>query len=212
MSEKRSEENPMDYTMDQLKDLRERTGAGVMACKKALAETGGDVKAAAEILRKENLAQAAKREGRVASQGLVESYIHPGGRVGVLVELNCETDFVARTDEFRNLAHDLAIQVAASRPIAVGRDDVPADLLENEKKIYMEQAANEGKPPAIAEKVAEGRVKKFYAESVLLDQVFVRDLDKSQKRTIHDLMQEKIALLGENLVIRRFSRFELGSE
>jgi len=202
----------MEYTMDQLKDLRDRTGAGIMACKRALAETSGDVKAAAEILRKENLAQAAKREGRVASQGLVESYIHPGGRVGVLLELNCETDFVARTDDFRDLAHDLAIQIAAARPIAVNREGIPALLLESEQAIYMEQAANEGKPPEIARKVAEGRLKKFFGETVLLEQVFVRDLDKPQKRTIQDLMQEKIARLGENIVIRRFSRFELGSE
>jgi elongation factor Ts len=202
----------MEYTMDQIKDLRERTGAGVMACKRALAETSGDVKAAADILRKENLAQAAKREGRTALQGLVESYIHPGGRVGVMLELNCETDFVARTDQFKNLARDLAMQIAASRPLAVTREGIPADLLEHERKIYAEQAANEGKPPEIAAKVAEGRIKKFYAETVLLEQVFVRDLDKPQKRTIQDLLQEEIARLGENLVIRRFARFELGSE
>lgn len=202
----------MEYTMEQLKDLRDRTGAGIMACKRALAETSGDVKAAAEVLRKENLAQAAKREGRVASQGLVESYIHPGGRVGVLLELNCETDFVARTDDFKNLCHDICIQIAAARPIAVSREGIPAALLESETAIYMEQAKNEGKPAEIAAKVAEGRLKKFYGETVLLEQVFVRDLDKSQKRTIQDLVQEGIARLGENVVIKRFSRFELGTE
>ena len=205
----------MEISSTQVKELRERTGAGVMACKRALAECAGDVKAAEEKLRKQNLAQAASRAGRAARQGLVEAYIHPGGRVGVLVELNCETDFVARTDEFRALAHDLAIQVAASRPLAVTRDQLLAEkseLVEKEKAIYREQALHEGKSGEIVQRVAEGRLGKFFQETVLLEQPFVRDLDQPKKRTVEELLREKIGLLGENLVVRRFVRYELAAE
>jgi elongation factor Ts len=202
----------MEVDMAKVKELRSRTGAGFMTCKKALSETNNDLDAALEKLRKENLSQAAKRAGRSAQQGVVTSYIHPGGRVGVLLELNCETDFVARTDEFEEFARDLAMQVAATSPLAVTREEVPADVVAKEREIYTEQGRNEGKPAEIAAKIAEGRLKKFFEERVLLEQTYVRDLDKPKKRTIQEFLQEKIALMGENVVIRRFSRFELGGE
>ena len=202
----------MEISMGQIKELRERTGAGVMSCKKALSECEGDMEAATERLRKENLAQAAKRSGRSTTQGLIESYIHPGSRLGVLIEVNCETDFVARTDDFQSFVHDLAMQIAASRPISVTREGVPAEVLEHEKEIYREQARNEGKTEEIATRVAEGRLKKFYQEACLLEQVFVKDLDKTKKRTVEELLQETMGRLGENIVVKRFERFELGGD
>jgi len=189
-----------------VKELRQRTGAGMMDCKEALVATGGDLDRAVEVLRQKGLAKAARKAARVAAEGLVESYIHAGGRIGVLIEVNCETDFVARTPEFKSLCRDLAMQVAASKPEYVSREDVPAEVLEKEKSILRAQALNEGKPERIVDKIVEGRLAKFYEERCLLEQPFIRDLDRSVK----DYLAEKIAAIGENIVVRRFVRFELG--
>ncbi len=177
-----------------------------MDCKRALQATEGDVAKAVDWLREKGLAAAAKKADRVASEGAVVSYIHPGGRMGVLVELNCETDFVARTDEFQALGRDLAMQVAAARPTWVRRDEVPAEVLEHEREVLRRQALAEGKPERIIEQMVEGRLRKFYAENCLLDQSFIRDAD----RTVEARVQEAIARLGENIVPRRFARFQLG--
>lgn len=189
-----------------VKELREKTGAGIMDCKRALEAADNDLAKAVVWLREKGLASAAKKAGRVASEGQVVSYIHPGGRVGVLLELNCETDFVARTDQFRELARDLSMQVAASNPRWVAREDVPADAIESERTILTRQAQREGKPERIVATIVEGRLKKFYQENCLLEQPFIRDGD----RTVAQLVQEAIARLGENLVVRRFARFALG--
>ncbi|MBE0466333.1 MAG: translation elongation factor Ts [Candidatus Desulforudis sp.] len=189
-----------------VKELRERTGAGMMDCKKALVETGGDLDKAVDYLREKGLAAAAKRAGRKVSEGLVESYVHGVGKIGVLVEVNCETDFVAKTDEFRTLARDVAMQVAASRPEYVGRDDVPVEVLNKEKEILRAQALNEGKPEKIVEKIVEGRVEKFFRDHCLLEQPFIKDPDI----TVQDVIKETITRLGENIVISRFTRYELG--
>ncbi len=189
-----------------VKELRERTGSGFMDCKRALAATDNDLEKAAEWLREKGLASAAKRAGRVASEGLVVSYIHPGGRLGVLLELNCETDFVARTAEFGALARDLAMQVAASNPIWVARADVPAEQVEHERAVLTRQAQNEGKPERVVAQMVEGRLKKFFAERCLLEQPFIKDDGK----TVEQLVREHIARMGENLVVRRFVRFGLG--
>lgn len=189
-----------------VKELREKTGAGMMDCKKALAETGGDLGKAIEYLREKGLAAAAKKSGRIAAEGVVESYIHMGGRIGVLVEVNCETDFVARTDEFRAFVRDVALQIAATNPQYLTREEVPEEVLQKERDILKAQALNEGKPEKVIEKVVEGRVEKFYAENCLLEQSFVRDTDL----TVSDLLKEKIAKIGENIHIRRFVRFEMG--
>jgi len=205
----------MAVTVEAIKELRELTGVGMLDCKNALEEAKGDLEKAKQVLRRRGIAVAEKRAGRETAQGLVEAYIHPDGRLGALVELNCETDFVARTDEFRALAHDLAIQVAASRPLAVTRDQLLAEkseLVEKEKAIYREQALHEGKSGEIVQRVAEGRLGKFFQETVLLEQPFVRDLDQPKKRTVEELLREKIGLLGENLVVRRFVRYELAAE
>ncbi|MGB9887582.1 MAG: translation elongation factor Ts [Moorellales bacterium] len=191
---------------DLVKELRQRTGAGVMDCKEALQATGGDLDRAVEFLRQKGLAKAAKKAARVAAEGLVEAYIHAGGRIGVLIEVNCETDFVARTPEFKALCRDLAMQVAASKPEYISREDVPAEVLEKEKAILKAQALNEGKPERVVDKIVEGRLQKFYEERCLLEQPFIRDLDRSVK----DYLAEKIATIGENIVVRRFVRFELG--
>lgn len=196
----------MAITADMVKELRERTGAGMMDCKKALVDAGGDMEKAAVILRERGLAAAAKKAGRIASEGLVESYIHLGGRVGVLIEVNCETDFVAKTDEFKQLVRDLAMQVAASKPMCVRREEVPADAIEQEKEVYRKQALNEGKPERVVDKIVEGRLEKFYQQVCLLEQPFIKDQD----RTVGDLVTEKVAELGENISVRRFSRFDLG--
>lgn len=187
-----------------VKDLREKTGAGMMDCKRALADAGGDFERAAEILREKGLAAAAKKSGRVAAEGVVDSYIHLGGRIGVLVEVNCETDFVARTDEFREFVREVAMQVAAANPLYLSREDVPGDVIE--KEILKNQALNEGKPARIIEKIVEGRVEKFYRENCLLEQAYIRDPDL----TITDLLREKVARIGENISIRRYSRYEMG--
>ncbi|TEB16563.1 Elongation factor Ts [Pelotomaculum sp. FP] len=189
-----------------VKELRERTGAGMMDCKKALAESGGDIDKAADYLREKGLAAAAKKAGRIAAEGLVESYIHGGGRIGVLVEVNCETDFVAKTDEFKALVKDIAMQIAAAKPEFVKREEVPAEALEHEKTILRAQALNEGKPANIVEKMVEGRVEKYFKEVCLLEQPFIKEPDMSIKQ----LLTEKISKIGENISIRRFTRYELG--
>ncbi|MCL6447752.1 MAG: translation elongation factor Ts [Armatimonadetes bacterium] len=195
-----------EITAAMVKELRERTGAGMMDCKKALTETGGDLQKAVDYLREKGLAAAAKKAGRVTTEGLVDAYIHPGGKVGVLLEVNCETDFVARTDDFRALVHDLAMQVAAARPEYVRREDVPADVIEREKEILAAQAAAEGKPEKVLPKIVEGRLEKYFKETCLLEQPFI----KNQDVTIQQLLNEHIARLGENISVRRFARFELG--
>ncbi|MBS4031416.1 MAG: translation elongation factor Ts [Clostridiales bacterium] len=189
-----------------VKELREKTGAGMMDCKKALSETGGDMDKAAELLREKGLAAAAKKAGRIAAEGVVDSYIHMGGRIGVLLEVNCETDFVARTDEFRAFVRDVAMQIAATNPQFLSRDEVSGDVIAKEKEILKNQALNEGKPEKVVEKIVEGRIEKFYAENCLLEQAFIRDTDI----TITGLLQDKVSKTGENIHIRRFVRFEMG--
>jgi elongation factor Ts len=189
-----------------VKALREKTGAGMMDCKKALVEAGGDEEKAITILREKGLAAAAKRAGRIAAEGMVESYIHLGGRVGVLVEVNCETDFVARNEQFRTFVKDICLQIAATNPAYLSKEDVPAEVLEKERQILRTQALNEGKPEKVIDKIVEGRIEKFYKENCLLEQPFIRD----QEVTIKDLLVSLIAKIGENIVIRRYSRFALG--
>ena len=191
-----------------VRDLRERTGAGMMDCKKALAEVNGDVEKAIVYLREKGLAAAAKRAGRTAADGLVEAYIHAGGKIGVLIEVNCETDFVARTDDFKGLVRDLAMQVAAANPRYVSREDVPADVIEQERAIYAAQAATSGKPAAVIEKMVTGKIEKFFADVCLLEQSFIKDSDKPVSRLVSDA----VAKMGENIVVRRFSRFQLGEQ
>ncbi len=189
-------------------ELRRRTGAGMMDCKKALAESGGDFDKATEWLRVHGVARAEKRAGRSANQGVVESYLHHSSNLGVLVEINCETDFVARTDDFRQLARDVAMHIAAAAPIAVSVQELPADVVERERRIYAEQVAQEGKPEAVRERIVEGKLKKFYGEKVLLEQPFVKD----DQRTVGELVKEVSGKVGENVVVRRFARFQLGEE
>lgn len=189
-----------------VKELREKTGAGMLDCKKALEEANGDLTKASEILREKGLAAAANKAGRAATEGLVESYIHAGGRIGVLVEINCETDFVAKTDQFKDFVRDIAMQIAAANPQYVRREEVPQDALDKEREILKNQALNEGKPEKIVEKMVEGRLGKYYEENCLLEQSFIKDPDK----TINQLLNEKISTIGENISIRRFARFELG--
>ena len=193
-------------TAGMVKELRERTGAGMMDCKKALTETSGDMDKAIDYLREKGLAAAAKKAGRVAAEGLVESYIHGGGRIGVLVEVNCETDFVAKTEGFKALAKDIAMQIAAANPAYVSREEVPAEILEHEREVLRAQALNEGKPAQIVEKMIVGRIEKYYKEVCLLEQVFIKDTDK----TITQLINESIAKIGENIAVRRFTRYQLG--
>jgi elongation factor Ts len=187
-------------------ELRARTGAGMMDCKRALEESGGDMEKASEILRKKGIAKAEKRAGKVASQGVVVSYLHHNGQVGSLVELNCETDFVARTEDFQQLARDIALHVASADPIAVNPEDVPAELLERERRIAEEQVAQEGKPENIRAKIVDGKLKKFVAERTLVEQPFVRD----DKRTVGQLIKEASGKLGEAISVRRFARFKIG--
>jgi elongation factor Ts len=196
----------MEITANLVKDLREKTGAGMMDCKKALAETSGDFEKAIDYLRKKGIASASKKAGRTAKEGVVSSYIHGEGRVGVLLEINCETDFVARTEQFRTLVKDVAMHIAAANPSYVRPEEVPADILAREKEIAIAQMQASGKPAAVLEKIAEGKIKKFYEDNCLLNQVFVKDPNK----TIDQLQKEAIAALGENISIRRFSRFQLG--
>jgi elongation factor Ts len=199
-----------DITAAAVKQLREKTGAGMMECKNALVEAEGNEEKAIEILRKRGLASAKKREGRIAAEGIVGSYIHMGGKVGVLVEVNCETDFVARGDEFQQLVKDVAMHVAAAEPRFVSREDVPADALQKEREIALAQAKNDpknaNKPDQVLEKIVEGRLNKFYEEAVLLDQPFV----KEPAKTVGELVTEKVAKTGERITIRRFTRYKMG--
>lgn len=195
----------MAVTASMVKELRQKTSAGMLDCKKALVETDGDMEKAVELLREKGLAKAAKKAGRIAAEGIVESYIH-GGRIGVLVEVNSETDFVAKNEEFKAFAKDVAMQVAASNPQYVRREDISSDAIDKEKEILRNQALNEGKPEKIVDKMVEGRIEKYFKEVCLLEQPFIKNPDI----TIQDLLNEKIAKIGENLNIRRFSRFEVG--
>jgi len=196
----------MEITAAMVKELRETTSAGMMDCKKALQETNGNMEEAIKLLREKGLAKAAKKAGRVASEGAVISYIHGGGRIGVLVEINTETDFVGKLDEFKEFGKDIAMQIAAANPLYVRREEVTADVIENEKEILRAQALNEGKPAAIVDKMVEGRISKYYKEVCLMEQPFINDPDM----TIEQLLQEKIAKIGEKISIRRFARYEVG--
>ena len=191
-----------------VKELREISGAGMMDCKKALTEASGDLEKAIDILRKTGMAKALKKSGRSAKEGIILPYIHPGSKLGVLLEINCETDFVANTDDFKNLSKDIAMHIAASAPISVTREEIPQRTLEREKEIYADQARQSGKKEDIIEKMTKGRLNKFYQENVLLEQSFVKDPDK----TVSDLITETVAKLGENILISRFSRFQLGEK
>lgn len=196
----------MNIDAKQVKELREKTGAGMMDCKRALTEANGDIEKAIENLRKSGIAKAEKKGVRAAQDGLVYAYIHPGGRLGVLLEISCETDFVAKTDDFIALSKDIAMQVAATNPTAIDRDGISAEMIAREKDIFMAQAENSGKPANILEKIVIGRMDKFYQENCLLEQVFIKDPDKK----VSDLVTATIAKLGEKIEINRFSRFEIG--
>jgi elongation factor Ts len=202
--------NGAPITASQIQELREQTGAGIMECKRALEEAHGNAQKAKDILRDRGVALAAKKEGRLAQKGLIGSYIHPGGQMGVLLELSCETDFVARTDDFQNLLRELCFQVAAMSPLWVSRDQVPADKLESKRKEFEADALKENKPAAVAAKIAEGKLEKYLSEFCLVEQVYVRE--PSGKVKVKDLLTEAVAKLGENLVIRRFTRFRVGGE
>ena len=196
----------MGASASAVKELREISGAGMMDCKRALDEAGNDIKKAMDVLRKSGVAKAQKKAGRSASDGMVLPYIHPGSKLGVLIEVNCETDFVAKTDDFQNMVRDIAMHIAASGPIAVNKEDVSAEVLASEKEIYADQARKSGKPENIIEKMIEGRISKFYQENVLMEQAFVKD----PSFTINDVITQMVAKLGENIVIARFVRFQLG--
>ena len=198
----------MKITAALVKDLRDRSGVGMMECKKALVETGGNIDKAFDYLRKAGAAKALKKEGREAKEGIVLSYIHPGAKLGVLLELNCETDFVAKTDDFVNLGNDIAMHIAATDPLAVSSDNISNEIIEKEKEIYTEQAKKTNKPAEIIEKMVEGRLKKFFKENVLIEQDFVKDPNK----TIKDIITDTVGKLGENIVITRFKRFQLGEK
>ena len=197
----------MEMSASSVKELREKTGAGMMDCKKALAECAGDLEKAVDFLRRKGLAAAAKKTGRVAAEGLVGAYIHAGGKIGVMVELNCETDFVARTAEFQSLLKDLAMQVAAASPRYVRRKDVSPEELEREREIYRRQALDSGKPEKIVDKIVEGKMDRFYSEVCLMEQAFIKDPD----RKVSDLIQDAVRRLGENIQVRRFMRYQVGA-
>lgn len=196
----------MQIDAKMVKELREQTGAPMMDCKKALSEADGNVDHAVKVLREKGIAKAAKRSGRSTSEGLIASYIHAGDKLGVMVEVACETDFVARTDDYKTLARDIAMHIAATAPLCVERENVDASLVEKEREIYRQQALNEGKPEKIIDKIVDGKIEKYLSEIVLMDQAFVKDNDK----TISDLIKEQIGKLGENIQVKRFSRFRLG--
>ncbi len=196
----------MEITAAMVKELREATGAGVLDCRKALEMTGGDFDAAVAYLREKGLAEAAKKVDRTAREGIIEAYVHHGSRVGVILELNCETDFVARTEEFRTLAHNLALHIAFANPRYLSREQVPADVAEEEGRIYRTQALEEGKPESVVDRIVLGKLEKFYQSVCLLEQPFIKDED----RTVEQVIKEYTALLGENIVVRRFARYELG--
>ena len=205
-SQKRKGRKKVKVDLELIKELRARTGAGVLDCKNALIETEGDIEKAIEVLRKKGIAKAAKKVGRQTNDGVIMAYIHPGNRIGVLVEVNCETDFVARTEDFQKFAREIAIQIAAMSPVAVSRDSVPEEVLEKEKEIYREQAMSMGKPEHIVEKIVQSKLENFLKEKVLLEQPYFRD----NKKTIEEFVKENIAKFGENITIKRFVRFELG--
>jgi elongation factor Ts len=196
----------MDISSELIKDLRQRTGAGVMDCKTALRESNGDMEGAIDYLRRKGLAAAAKRAGRIATEGLVSSYIHAGGKIGVLVEINCETDFVARTENFQSFVKNMAMHIAATSPQYVSRDQVPPSVVEREKGIYRIQAQDAKKPEKVIEKIVEGKLERFFAEACLLEQTYIKDPDS----TVKEVLDSLIAKLGENIAIRRFARFQLG--
>lgn len=200
--------NAMNITSQMVKDLRDKTAAGMMDCKKALTETNGDMEKAIDLLRQKGLAVAAKRAGRTTSEGTIGVYVHAGGKLGVMVELGCETDFVAKTDAFIDFAKDVAMHIAAVNPVGVTRDEIPAELIAREKDIYVQQALDSGKPAAIVEKMVAGKVEKFIAEVCLLEQKFVKNPDL----TIQDKLNEVVATMGENISIKRFARFQVGAE
>jgi len=191
-----------------VKELRDMSGAGMMDCKKALTEASGNIEQAIDILRKSGVAKARKKSGRSTKEGIILPYIHPGSKLGVLIEINCETDFVAKTEDFQNLSKDIAMHIAASAPMSISREEIPSDTLDREKEIYTDQAKQSGKPENIIEKMIDGRLNKFYQENVLLEQTFVKDPDK----TVQDLITDTVAKLGENIIISRFSRFQLGEK
>lgn len=195
----------MTVTADMVKELREKTGAGLMDCKRALAESAGNIEKAIDLLRQKGLATAAKKSGRTATEGLIGSYIHMD-KIGVLVEVNCETDFVARTNDFKDLVKDIAMHIAAANPQYISREDVSLEVIEREKEIYRAQIT--GKPPQVVEKILDGKLEKFFTDTCLLEQIFIKDPE--QKLKIKDLITEKIAKLGENIIVRRFARFQLG--
>lgn len=196
----------MEITAELVKQLRDKTGAGMMDCKRALTEASGDMERATEVLREKGLASASKKAGRVAAEGVVESYIHGAGRIGVLVEVNCETDFVAKNEDFRTFVRDVAMHIAATNPLYVRREEVPAEVVEKEREILRNQTLNEGKPAHIVDKIVEGRIDKFYKDICLLEQMFVKESDK----TVEQLVKEKIVQIGENISVRRFARFVVG--
>lgn len=198
----------MTVTAEEVKKLREKTGAGIMDCKVALQEAQGDIEKAIEILREKGIASAERKVGRSTNEGLIEAYIHPGSKLGVLVEVNCETDFVAKTEDFQRLVRDIAMQVAATNPLAVRREDISEEVLQRELEIYRLQARNDGKPEQIVERFVQGKMEKFYQENVLLEQSFIKDPNK----TVRDVITEAIAKLGENITVKRFVRFQLGEE
>ncbi|MBI2997919.1 MAG: translation elongation factor Ts [Deltaproteobacteria bacterium] len=196
----------MEISASSVRELREKTGAGIMDCKKALAESSGDVERAIDYLRRKGLATAAKKMGRVTAEGLVGAYIHAGGKIGVLVEINCETDFVARTEQFQALVKDLAMQIAAANPRYIRPEDVPPEEMDREREIYRQQAIDSGKPEKVVDKIVAGKIERFYSEVCLLEQAFIKDPD----RKVGDLVQDAIAHLGENIQVRRFERYHLG--
>jgi elongation factor Ts len=200
------QEFKVEISASAVKELRDKTGAGMMDCKKALGESGGDVQKAIDYLRQKGLAAAAKKADRVAADGAVGAYVHPGGKIGVLVEINCETDFVARTAEFQMLVKDIAMQVAAANPHCVRREEVSSEHLEKEKSIYRQQALETGKPEKVVDKIVDGKIERFYSEVCLLEQAFIKDPDKK----VGDVVNEAVARLGENIQIRRFARYHLG--
>ncbi len=196
----------MEISALTVKELREKTGAGIMDCKNALKEANGDMEKAVEILRKKGIAKAEKKASREVKDGLVHAYIHPGGKLGVLVEVNCETDFVAKTEDFQQFVHNLSMHIAASNPMAIDRDTMPQDVVDREIRIYRDQAKESGKPDSIAEKIATGKLEKFYSENVLLEQPYIRDPDI----TVKDYLTNVVAKIGENIHIRRYVRYHIG--
>jgi len=198
----------MEIKAELVKELREKSSAGMMDCKKALVESNGDIKKAEEILKENGLAKASKKASRATKEGIIDSYIHIGSKIGIMLEVNCETDFVARNEMFKNFVHDIALHITAAAPLYVSKEDVPQEVLDKEKELYRKQALNEGKPEKIIDKIAEGKLKKYYEENCLLEQPFVKDNDVK----IGDLLKQNIAKIGENIVIKRFERYILGEE